>query len=235
MRHFLISDGKEDLLKHFEEFFSISDEKEYDAALTSKLLANVDFKHRFAKYIIWCQGNPGTNFFLGSNCEPDFRLSSFIAYYGMVRLMNFKLEAEEERNLKFLLGLQNYSDGIYLPGLSGNASYEFMPVKMRPGGEFQCGYRLFVVNMMCFRDKKFVMGCRCDSGPIRRMKYNKGCRPLGLKEASKGQLWTLFQVDADLSDDFTAIFSNFLDGDGTVEVCDWVSDSDVRVVFRCDY
>jgi hypothetical protein len=32
-----------------------------------------------------------------------------------------------------------------------------------------------------------------------------------------------------------AIFANQLDGDGTIELCDWLSPSQRRIIFRTDY
>ncbi|MCM1139027.1 MAG: hypothetical protein NC453_10710 [Muribaculum sp.] len=234
LHDFLILEGKADLLKKYEHFFDICTDQEYDYTLSRDVLANIDFKHSFAKYIVNRQ-KEGNWLLLSPNESQDFRLDSFIAYYAMVKILNGSVETEEENGLKYLLGIESYYNGCYLPGLSGNAHHAYLPVRMRPGGGLQLGYRLFVINLMCFRDKKFVMGCRCDSGPITRMKYNKGCSPLGRRTDSQGREWTVFQVDASMSDDFTAIFSNFLDGDGTVEICDWVNDKDVRVVFRANY
>lgn len=234
LHDFLILEGKVDLLKEYEYFFDICTEQEYDSCLTRVILANIDFKHRFAKYIVNRQKD-GDWLLLSPNESQDFRLDSFIAYFAMVKMLNGSVEIDEVNGLKYLLGIESYYDGCYLPGLSGNPHHSYMPVRMRPGGGLQIGYRLFVINLMCFKSKKFVMGCRCDSGPIIQMKYNKGCSPLGKRTDSQGREWTIFQVDASMSDDYTAIFSNFLDGDGTVEICDWVNDNDVRVVFRTDY
>lgn len=41
--------------------------------------------------------------------------------------------------------------------------------------------------------------------------------------------------DTFLSDDFLAVFSNQLDGDGTVEMCDWFSHHHHRIIFRINY
>lgn len=234
LQDFLILERKTDLLKEYEYFFDICTDQEYDSHLTRDVLANIDFKHRFAKYIVDRQKD-GDWLLLTSNESTDFRLDSFIAYYAMVKMLNSSVETYELNGLKYLLDIESDYKECYFPGLSGNAHHSYLPVRMSPGGGLQIGYRLFVINLMCFRDKKFVMGCRCDSGPVISMKYNKGCSPLGRRTDSQGREWTIFQVDASVSDDFTAIFSNFLDGDGTVEICDWVNDKDVRVVFRANY
>ena len=77
---------------------------------------------------------------------------------------------------------------------------------------------------------------RTDSGPVRgSMKYYKGCRPLGIRKADNGIEWNLIECDYSLSDDNFAIISNTLDGDGTIEICDWLNNKIQRVIFRCNY
>lgn len=234
LRDFLISEGKTESLKVYDQFFDFCSEQQYDPLLTTEILANIDFKHRFAKYIV-NRRMDGMWLLLSPNDDQDFRLCSFIAYYSMVKLLNRSLDEQQLNNLKFSLDLKSIRKGTYLPGYCVNEVTPYMPVIMRPGGSFQRGYRMFVINLLCFRDRKFMMGCRCDSGPVIGLKYHKGCCPIGEKTDDLGRKWTVFQVDASLTDDYTAIFSNFLDGDGTIEICDWINASDVRVVFRSNY
>ena len=47
--------------------------------------------------------------------------------------------------------------------------------------------------------------------------------------------WNAIMFDRALSDDHLAIFSNELDGDGTIEMCDWLSDDEQRVIYRHGY
>ena len=119
---------------------------------------------------------------------------------------------------------------------SGNIYPENAIVRMRPQDPLYQGYRFFIVDMLCFTADKFILGFRTDCGPVRSpMKYFKGCRPLGLKTAPDGREWNLILFDRTLSDDNTAIFSNQLDGDGDIEMCDWLSDSNQRIIFRCGF
>ena len=90
--------------------------------------------------------------------------------------------------------------------------------------------------MLCFTSSRFVLGLRTDGGPVRGpMKYYKGCRPAGIGRAKDGTEWNLIQCDTSLSDDNLAIISNALDGDGTIEMCDWISDKIQRIIFRTNY
>ena len=234
LHDFLISEGKVELIKEYGNFLDMCSDKEYELSLTEGMLANIDFKHRFAKYIVKRQ-EEGDWIMLDSYGVRDHRLSSFIAYFAVIRLLNFKLSVQKIEGLKYLLRINSCFEGCYLSGLSLNECHSYMPVVMSPGGGFQQGYRMFVINLLCFRHRKLLMGCRCESGPIQKMKYNKGCYPHGIRKDSQGRGWTIFQVDASLTDDYTAIFSNFLDGDGTVEICDWVGDTDIRIIFRSNY
>ena len=107
---------------------------------------------------------------------------------------------------------------------------------MRPGDFLYRGYRFFIINMLCFTSSRFAIGMRTDSGPVRgSMKYYKGCRPLGIRKADNGIEWNLIECDYSLSDDNFAIISNTLDGDGTIEICDWLNNKIQRVIFRCNY
>lgn len=234
LRDFLKGEGRDGLWQEYEAFFDHWPSVEYDAALTRAVFGSVDFKHRFAKYVVGriCDGD------LLYESFTDARLSSFLRYYAVVKLLNGDIGEERAVRLMEYLGSPNrFGMGNYLPGrtIYPRENDVCMPVTMQPGGGLHVGYRLFTVNMLCFKASRFVMGCRCDSGPVMGMRYHKGCSPLGVGTDSYGGKWTLFNVDTALTDDNTAVFSNGLDGDGTVEVCDWVSDRDVRVVYRADF
>ncbi|MCM1111566.1 MAG: hypothetical protein NC336_10190 [Clostridium sp.] len=240
LRDFLVASGKEDLLRRYEDFLKLWIDTPFDRTLTTELLGNIDFKHRFAKYVVG--RTAGEDNYLTLDRLGDARLASFVAYYAAVRLLGGGDTADEAATgrLRSLLGVggNDYynTDSGYLPGAKFNLpANPFVPVYMTPGGGLQTGYRLFVVNLLCFRSNRFAMGCRCDSGPVLDQKYNKGCAPIGIETDAAGRRWTLFKVDAALTDDCTAVFSNGLDGDGTVEICDWVSPADVRVVFRTNF
>ena len=58
---------------------------------------------------------------------------------------------------------------------------------------------------------------------------------MGTGRGIDGQEWNLIECDDDLSDDNLAIISNQLDGDGTIEICDWIDDKNQRVIFKCNY
>lgn len=171
----------------------------------------------------------------------DLRLRLLVKYYLSVAVLNDNSMPEDkvERAVKICANEPDkvhVTDGSYLKGRSIlDHSIEAI-VRMRPGDDFYKGYRFFVVNMLCFTVSRFVIGMRTDSGPVRHaMKYYKGCRPLGMGIDNDGIEWNLIECDTSLSDDFLAVFSNQLDGDGAVEICDWISPSQRRIVFRTGY
>ena len=125
----------------------------------------------------------------------------------------------------------NLSDSVTIADPSEEAI-----VTMRPEDDFYRGYRFFIINLQCFTSKRFVIGFRTDTGPVRGpMKCYKGCRPAGIGKAYDGSEWNLMECDNSLSDDNLAVICNTLDGEGTVEVCDWINDNNQRVVFRQNY
>lgn len=228
--------GQEKEYHHFEEFFKGWSDQEFDLTLTKNILANTDFKHRLAKYIVRSIMYDDRYYYI-PDYATDLRLQCFIAYYLVKEILNSQPKLNEctEQTLKSLIGVGGIANGEYLPGYAFNPNEWISPVRMQPGEGLHPGYRNFIINLLCFNSSKFVMGCRCDSGPVLHMKFHKGCSPLGYRKDKEGNSWTLFNIDKTLTDDCTAIFSNGLEGDGTVEVCDWVSDQDVRVVFRCNF
>lgn len=186
----------------------IHNETEYDPEVTSSVFTNVSLKKELAKRIVRSiRDNEDYDFYELRN-SMDARLRSLVCYYWAVE-----------------------TDGEDSHG-SGNKYPENAIVRMRPEDPLYQGYRFFIVDMLCFTADKFILGFRTDSGPVRSpMKYFKGCRPLGIKAAPDGREWNLILVDRNLTDDNTAIFSNQLDGDGNIEICDWLSDSNQRIIF----
>ena len=208
-----------DIAKQYADFCSFSYDKEgYDALLTSSVFANLSFKKELAKKIVNAVlDNDFYDSDLVDLCTSmDIRLRSLINYYWAVNLLN---------------GESPHKTDIFN---INNQEYEI--VRMQPGDNLFQGYRCFIVNMLCFTANKFILGFRTDSGPVRHgMKYFKGCRPLGIKADKNGSKWNLILFDRSLTDDCSAIFSNSLDGDGTIEMCDWLSDHNQRLIYRCNY
>ena len=219
----------------------VEDDRQFDAGITSKVFASVKLKKAMAKAIV-------SNLLAGSlDLAPclyhsmDARLRLLVKYYLSVAVLNDNSLPEDkvEQAVKIC---SNEPDKVqvrecsFLEGRSILDHSVEAIVTMRPGDELYKGYRFFVVNMLCFTASRFVIGMRTDSGPVRHgMKYYKGCRPLGMRTDRNGIEWNLIECDTALSDDSLAIFSNLLDGDGAVEICDWISPSQRRVIFRTDY
>lgn len=233
-RYFLFS-GNDEVMKQYEQFFHGCSDEEFSLCLTEHVLSNVDLKHRLAKEIVAKIKDEGDSCRFKWNML-DERLMCFVAYYVAKEILNSPMSVEQAQSmLSCSVGEGRVDKGSYLKGLTLASDEIHMPVRMRPGGDMHQGYRNFIINLLCFNTPKFLMGCRCDSGPIYSMKYHKGCSPIGIQEAMNGDRWTVFQVDQSLTDDFTAVFSNGLDGDGTVEVCDWINEGVQRVLFRSNY
>lgn len=224
--------------REFEQYFNCSLDEKYNANM-ARLLTDVAIKHEFAKWIVAKVVNDKYAYFTG---YVDARLYSMVLYSVWTTILNADMNAmdkEEARRILNQINLgsniyTNIDTGCYLKGYTIHYNHHLVPVRMQPGACIHPGYRLFIVNMLCFRDKKVVIGCRCDLGIIRSTTYHKGCRPIGVREDSKGRNWGLMELNADLTDDNLAIFSNALDGDGTMEVCDWVNEYDVRIIYRTD-
>jgi hypothetical protein len=233
---FLDENGLNQWTERFEQFYEFSCEKDYDEELSKNVIANVSLKHRLAKWIVH-DIMLGEGKFLVEREICDYRFYSMILYYLWTFVLN-KPEMDIYDAKEMLTCFQteiHVGKGIYLDGVTISSSDRLSPVIMKSGGDFHPSYRNFIVNMLCFASDKFVLGCRCDSGCVNSMRYHKGCKPLGQRLDSHGRKWTVFMIDRTLSDDFTAIFSNLLDGDGTLEVCDWIADNDVRVIYRQNF
>lgn len=208
-----------DVAKKYTDFCSFLYDKEgYNTLLTSSVFTNLSFKKELAKKIVNAiLDNEFHDPDLVDLCNSlDVRLRCLISYYWAVNQFN---------------GERSHQTNIFN---INNKEYEI--VKMRPGDNLFQGYRCFIVNMLCFTANKFILGFRTDSGPVSHgMKYFKGCRPLGIRADHNGSKWNLILFDRSLTDDYSAIFSNFLDGDGTIEMCDWLSDHHQRLIYRCSY
>lgn len=220
----------------------IKDDRQFDNGLTRKVFANVELKKAMAKAIVrHCLAGGRYNlYFLGKPLVMDARLRSLVKYYMSVALLNDSKLTEDEVNQA--LCNCNYEKSVYVSKASylngwciSDASNEAI-VRMQAQDELYQGYRFFVINMLCFTASRFILGMRTDGGPIiSTMKYYKGCRPAGIGKDSTGAEWNLIECDTSLSDDHLAILSNALDGDGFIEMCDWISPLDRRIIFRCNY
>lgn len=225
-----------DTAKQYADFCDWNrNDTEYNHYVSSQVFANLNFKKQLAKNIVTSVLNGNDYNYLGyqlmSN-STDVRLRSLIKYYLSVEILgNPDLSEEIIRK-----AISNFSRTSWIEGWGISDESDEAIVKMRPQDSLYQGYRLFVVNMLCFTSDKFVLGFRTDSGSVRSpMKYYKGCKPLGEKVSSAGVEWNTILFNRSLSDDHIAIFSNQLDGEGTIEICDWLCDSNQRVIFRCNY
>ena len=220
--------------KQYSDFCDwIHNEIEYNQLVTSSVFANLNFKKKLAKRIVRSvlYDDSDSFVYLLLNDLLDVRLRSLIKYYLAVEIHgNANLKEAVIRKACHCLNT-HWIEGKGIVDTSGEAV-----VRMRNGDPLYQGYRFFAVNMLCFTVDKFVLGFRTDSGPIRSpMKYYKGCKPLGKKTSDDGIEWNAILFDRSLSDDHIAIFSNQLDGEGTIEMCDWLSNHKQRAIFRCDY
>lgn len=211
----------------------IHDEREFSEKITSGVLTNLDFKKSLAKKIVSDMMNERD--YYHEQEIMDHRLRALITYYFSINLYsqdakNVESAVNAYRKYHFLED-RGHVSGKYIDDNTGKAV-----ASMRPGDFLYRGYRFFIINMLCFTSSRFVVGMRTDSGPVRgSMKYYKGCRPLGIRKADNGIEWNLIECDYFLSDDHFAIISNTLDGDGTIEICDWLNNKIQRVIFRCNY
>lgn len=214
----------------------IHDDRQYDGNITSEVFANIDFKKAIAKKIVSDMMNDKDIFVQSS--IMDKRLRALVTYYFSIELFSEdpKVAESAAKAISHYRGKHNQIN-MDLPGrvIVSDPSDDAI-VTMRPGDDLYRGYRIFVVNLMCFTSSRFVLGFRTDGGPVRgSMKYYKGCRPIGIGQANNGAEWNLIECDSSLSDDNLAIISNELDGDGTIEMCDWLNDKNQRIIFRCNY
>ena len=213
----------------------VKDERQFNNVITSRVFANVKLKKAMAKAIVSNLLTDGLDGLPYHQLNMDARLRLLVKYYLSVAVLNDN-SLPEDKVKRVVKIFANEPDKVhYNKGRIIDDSTEAI-VRMRPGDDFYKGYRFFVVNMFCFTVSRFVIGMRTDSGPVRHaMKYYKGCRPLGMGKDNDGVEWNLIECDTSLSDDYLAIFSNQLDGNGTIELCDWLSPSQQRIIFRTDY
>ena len=216
----------------------INDHREYSEIITSGFFANIDFKKFLAKKIVSSMVYNGIHYH--EHHIIDARLRSLVTYYLSVMIFSQdeKIAESALKAFNFYLDEGHPITGRngYLPGIYFLPQSEKAIVTMRSGDDFYRGYRFFIINMLCFTSRHFVVGMRTDSGTVKGgMKYYKGCRPLGIGKANNGIEWNLIECDYSLSDDNFAIISNTLDGDGTIEICDWLNNKIQRVIFRCNY
>lgn len=213
-----------DLAKRYTNFCDwIHNDNETDPSVMSSVFNSISFKKELAKKIVHAifDGDYDSFDIIGLTRSMDARLRSLINYYWSVETLSKRRFPESSI---FTIKDPDINDP------------EYQIVRMRPGDPLFDGYRFFIVNMLCFTANKFVLGFRADGKPIiSPMKYYKGCKPLGNRMADDGTKWTLIMFDSALSDDHSAIFSNQLDGDGTIEMCDWLSDKNQRIIYRVNY
>ena len=228
--------ASDDTAKQYADFCDwIHNDTEYDHHVCSQVFTNLSFKKQLAKKIansvLYGNGGGYMEYRL-MNDSMDVRLRSLIKYYLSVEILgNPNLSEEIIRK-----AISKFSHISWIEGRGIIDTSDEAIVKMRPQDPLYQGYRFFVINMLCFTADQFILGIRADSGPVRSpMKYYKGCKPLGRKVSGAGVEWNTILFDRSFSDDHTAIFSNQLDGEGSMEICDWLSDSNQRVIFRCDY
>ena len=228
-----------DVAKKYTGFCDwIHDNNEYDEEVTFSVFANIDFKKRLAKRVVRSllyenYENDFYNTAMGMNLHAmDARLRSLINYYLSVEILDHP-DLPEEKIRKAISGCYRTS---YIKGRGIDDESAEAIVRMRPEDPLYQGYRFFIVNMLCFTADRFVLGFRTDNGPVHSpMKYYKGCKPLGNRRSCDGTEWNAILFDRTLSDDHLAVFSNQLDSDGTIEMCDWLSEQEQRVIYRHGY
>ena len=219
----------------------VKDERQFVDGLTSRVFASVKLKKAMAKAIVSNLLAGGLDWMPYLHRSMDVRLRLLVKYYLSVAVLNDNSLPEDkvERVVKICANEPEkvfVTRTTYLNGRSILDDSTEAIVRMRPGDDFYKGYRFFVVNMLCFTVSRFVIGMRTDNGPVHHpMKYYKGCRPLGMGKDDDGIEWNLIECDTALSDDSLAVFSNLLDGDGSIELCDWLSHSQQRIIFRTNY
>lgn len=231
---FISQNTTPDIAKQYADFCDwIHSDSVFNPLVTSSVFASLDFKKKLAKKIVndlLYENNYKIGLLLKLN-SLDVRLLSLVNYYLAVEILNHN-DLPETTVQK---ARTRYSRASYIKGWQIDDNSPEAIVKMRPNDTLYQGYRFFLVNMLCFTAEKFVLGVRTDSGPVSPMKYYKGCKPLGRKTSSDGITWDTILFDRSLSDDHVAVFSNELDGDGTIEMCDWLSDYNYRIIYRHSY
>lgn len=225
-----------DMGRQYMEFCDwVRNDTEFNDDITASIFASLSFKKDLAKQIvksILYDIKYDSVFFELYRCSLDARLRSLIKYYLSVEILNNPDLPEAKINEV----LSSWFQATWISGRGIIDTSNEAVVRMTPKDSLYQGYRFFIINMLCFTADKFVLGFRTDGGPvISPMKYYKGCKPLGRRKSKEGIEWNVILCDRSLSDDHIAIFSNQLDGEGTLEVCDWISEHHQRVIFRCDW
>ena len=223
---FLLSKEMDALAKKYEAFFGNSSGPQYDGILTGCVLANVELKHKYAKELF--RRVLEENMVVLMRDIKDSRLYSLLLYRLYVHILSAPIMPNGEESLRNtamnILGIDQHchiEQGCYLKGYYILCNDEHVPVRMSPGSElFHPGYRLFTINLLCFRDKQVLLGYRMDCSTPRNILFHKGCKTLGIRKDAHGREWFLMEAGMEWSDDHTAIFSTFTDGDATVEICD---------------
>ncbi len=240
LTEFLESEGSDSMATRYESFFGYSsDDNTFDEMLTNDVFANVAFKHKYAKELfnkVLTRKKVVLTQYL-----TDSRLYSLLLYRLYVYILNSSIEPNKEDDIRKIISIIGLNNGYHLElgsYLKGYCLYSddlFAPVRMTSGDELlHPGHRLFTINLLCFREREVLLGIRGDGFIPRCTRYHKGCKPIGIKEDARGRKWLLMRACMTWSDDHTAIFSNETDGDATLEICDWVNENDVRVIFRAD-
>lgn len=241
LQNFFAEEGDTLSAADYAAFCNLSDERQFVEDITSKVFANVKLKKAMAKAIVSNMLAGDLDWVPCYQHSMDARLRLLVKYYLSVAVLNDNSLPEDKvkRAVGFCAdkpSIVHLNRTSYLHGWSILDNSTEAVVRMRPCDDFYYGYRFFVVNMLCFTASRFVVGMRTEYGPVLSpMKYFKGCRPLGIEEDNEGIGWNLIECDMSLSDDFLAIFSNQLDGDGAIELCDWFSPLQHRIIFRTNY
>ena len=221
-----------DMAKQYSDFCDwIHDNVECNESVTSLVFANIHFKKKLAKRIVESLLHDDICSYktLLLRDSKDARLRALIRYYLSAEI--YSNPDLREKNIHAALSPFATWDGLHIEDSSVDAI-----VRMQQEDPFYQGWRFFVVNMLCFTADRFVLGFKKDNEPLKApMKYFKGCKPLGIRTSRDGTQWNAIMFDRTLSDDHIAIFSNTLDGEGSIKICDWISDDNQRIIYRCAY
>ncbi len=213
----------------------IHDQREYSEKASQGVFTNLDFKKALAKRIVSDMMNGSLRFSVREII--DQRLRALVTYYFSIHLYSHDTAVAEAAAKAFerFRSIYHQLHIIHHGSVIIDPSPEAI-VTMRSEDSLYRGYRFFIINMLCFTSSRFMIGMRTDGEVVKGpMKYYKGCRPMGIRKADNGMEWNIIECDNALSDDHLAILSNQLDGDGTIEICDWINNGCQRVIFRRNY
>lgn len=235
---FMRSTQKSYLMEQILESIDLHENRHEIEESAHAFIANLHLKHAFAKFVVKGMLKNEIPAYQIRDIN-DLRLKSFIYYYLWTGILT---DPEYDRNqaLEFCenAGYPELDGGIWLPGLILNCRKHnpLQPVTVYAANKSWPGcYRDFRINLLCFNSENCILRVRTDKGPLKSPRLLKGLKSVGIRRDSSGREWMTMQIDYKITDDFTAVIGTYLDGEGSLEIADIVSPSDVRILARLNF